>query len=785
MRVEMNNLKANIVQTESALNGMSTETEEASDDMKDLGAETKTAGNEATQASNGGFTVMKGVLADLASSAIKSAVNGLKSLGSTLINVGKDAITSYADYEQLVGGVETLFGAQGMSLKEYAKSVGKDADDVKDEYYNLLTAQSNVLSNASNAYKTAGLSQNQYIETVTGFSASLINSLGGDTLKASKYADMAVTDMADNANKMGTDIGSIQNAYQGFAKQNYTMLDNLKLGYGGTQKEMYRLLQDASKIDSAFASNAKFSMDSKGHLEADYADIVEAIHIVQNEMGITGTTSKEASNTISGSLNSAKSAWSNLITGIADDNADFDTLINNFVNSVVTAGQNLIPRIQTTIQGMAKMVTQLLQKLVPQIIKTLPPLIKSTLPQLLTAVNSVITSLLAVLPDVVKEVSALIPDIVSSLISLAPQLLKAGIVILTELLKGINSAIPQLMAMLPTLINDIVNVLSQNAPALLQAGISILVAVIQGITSALPQLVAMIPDIIQTAITTLSQGKSDLLSAGVTILQTLIDGIIQFIPAFVKMLPKVITAIVNYFKSGENIKTIIKVGSDILLTLADGISKAISMLAPKIKEIVSALKEGFKEKWETIKGMGKTIIEKLIAGLASMIVDIKTKAGEIGTKIKEKLEEFPEKIKTVGKDIITGLWNGIHDKIAWLKEKIASLGSTVLNKIKDIFDIHSPSRVFKNEIGKNLALGLGEGFTEEMKNVTSAMEDSVPTTLNTSLSASGNPLATTGGMDSMPLVDSLVEALGSMKIEMGEDGFAHFVVKTITDEIYQ
>lgn len=213
----------------------------------------------------------------------------------------KEGTSAYSEYEQLVGGVKTLFGTEATSVQEYAASVGKSTSDVLGEYDQLLAAQQTVFANADQAYKTAGLSANEYMETVTGFSAALISSLGGDTVAAANMADMAITDMSDNANKMGSDMTSIQNAYQGFAKQNYTMLDNLKLGYGGTKEEMQRLIDDANALNAAQGNLTEYSIDS-------YADIVSAIHDVQTEMGITGTTAKEASSTVQGSVNSAKAA---------------------------------------------------------------------------------------------------------------------------------------------------------------------------------------------------------------------------------------------------------------------------------------------------------------------------------------------------------------------------------------------------------------------------------------------------------------------------------------------
>ena len=281
-------------------------------------------------------TIVKGFLT---AAAVKEIVSGITS-------IAKAAVESYASYEQLVGGVETLF---------------KDSADQVQKY-------------ASEAYKTAGLSANAYMEQATSFSASLLQGLGGDTKAAADYANQAIIDMADNANKMGTSIESIQNAYQGFAKQNYTMLDNLKLGYGGTRGEMERLIEDANKVKEANGEMADLTIDN-------FADMVEAIHIIQSEMGITGTTAEEASSTIQGSIASLKASWENLLVGMADENANMDQLIGQFVESASTAAQNLLPRIEQTLLGVA----QLIEKLAPIIIEKLPGMIQTLLPAFLNA----------------------------------------------------------------------------------------------------------------------------------------------------------------------------------------------------------------------------------------------------------------------------------------------------------------------------------------------------------------------------------------------------------------
>lgn len=333
--------------------------------------------------------------------AAKVGAAAVAAAGTAIVAIGKQAIEQYAEYEQLVGGVETLF---------------KQSSDVVQQY-------------AANAYKTAGMSANEYMNTVTSFSASLLQSLGGDTEAASKYADMAITDMSDNANKMGTSMEMIQNAYQGFAKQNYTMLDNLKLGYGGTKQEMERLLADAEKI-----SGVKYDISS-------YADIVDAIHVVQTEMGITGTTAKEASETISGSTAAMKSAWQNLLVGMADDNADFGQLVNNLVDSAVTVGENIIPRVEQTIQGLATFISSASDTIIPLVVDT----IVNNLPMIISAGVDLVVSLAGALIDAIPELLKAVPQIILSIVdgfnSLMYQITGIGKSIVTAIGDGITSLV--------------------------------------------------------------------------------------------------------------------------------------------------------------------------------------------------------------------------------------------------------------------------------------------------------------------------------------------------------
>lgn len=334
----LNENKSAMASLKSEINNSNKVISNAQRELQGLGDEAEEAGEDAKKAGDG-FTVFKGILADLGSKAIQSAISGLKKLGGALIDVGKQSVNQYARYEQLVGGVETLF---------------KDSADVVQKY-------------AEQAYKTAGLSANDYMEQVTSFSASLIQSLGGDTRKAAEYGNLAIIDMSDNANKMGTSMQMIQNAYQGFAKQNYTMLDNLKLGYGGTKTEMQRLIKDANALKEANGEMANLTIERFG-------DVVEAIHLIQQQMGITGTTSKEAASTIEGSAGSMRASWENLLVAMADDNKDMGKAVDQFVSSVTTQAKNLVPRIKTVVEGIKKLINSIVTEVFPKLKKEIPQL---------------------------------------------------------------------------------------------------------------------------------------------------------------------------------------------------------------------------------------------------------------------------------------------------------------------------------------------------------------------------------------------------------------------------
>lgn len=436
---------------------------------------------------NGVSDKLKNGLATAGKVALGAMAAGAAAATGAVVALGKSALDSYANYEQLTGGVETLFGAGGKSLEEYAKSVGKSTEQVKSKYDNLILAQTNVENSANNAYKTAGMSANQYMETVTSFSASLIGSLNGDTVKASKYADQAITDMSDNANKMGTNMESVETAYQGFAKGQFMLLDNLKLGYGGTKEEMQRLLENASKI-----SGIKYDISS-------YADITQAIHVIQTQMGITGTTAAEASTTIQGSVGAMKAAWSNLVTGMADNNADIDKLISNFVDSIGTVAENIIPRLQIILQK----IPELIIKLAPLLIAQLPVLISTLLPAVITAVTTIFTSIMNILPQLISTIMTAIinalPMMITAIVNAIPLFLQAVFEIAMAVVNALPVILEQLVAALPMLITGIINFFIDpgNINQLLIGAVRLFMALVMAIPQIIQALGQAIPQIVQ------------------------------------------------------------------------------------------------------------------------------------------------------------------------------------------------------------------------------------------------------------------------------------------------
>lgn len=627
--LEQGKSSAKAKELKNEISSLSGEISNSESKISDAEKELQNFSNAEDKAGNHAITFGEMIKANLISDAIKAGIkeitNLVKQFGRIMIDIGKQAFESYADFEQLVGGVETLFKDSSSKVQEYA----------------------------NNAYKTSGLSANQYMETVTSFSASLLQSLNNDTSKAADVANMAIIDMSDNANKMGTSMESIQNAYQGFAKQNYTMLDNLKLGYGGTKSEMERLLLDAEKL-----TGIKYDINSLN-------DVYQAIHIIQGELGITGTTAKEATTTIQGSVSSLKAAWNNMLVGIANDNADFSTLISNLIDSLMTAFDNILPRIEIILSGIVQLIVEGADKLLPQIIEIG-----------ISTITNLVQGMSSNLPRIVESVN----KIVSSLIN------------------GLTQVLPQIATVAIQIITNLAMTLIQNLPSILECAIQIILALVDGLLEAIPELIPTIIQAVITIVTTLLDHLSEIIDAGISIIYALIDGIIDSLPILIDALPEIIDKVIMVLT--DNAPKLQTVGITLILKLAEGLIKSVPQLLLKIPQIISSIIGGF------------------------------------GNLYKNALD--------IGKNFITGLWNGINNAKDWILNKIKGFKDSVLNGIKSFFGIHSPSTLFRDEVGKNLALGIGVGFSNEMKSVSENMQDAIPTNFDTNI----NPNIVTGAYSS-------------------------------------
>lgn len=477
--------------------------------------------------------------------AIGAAATGIAALT-------KSAVENYAQYEQLVGGVETLFKDSSAKVLEYA----------------------------NNAYKTAGLSANDYMETVTSFSASLLQSLGGDTEKAAEIGNMAVIDMSDNANKMGSSMESIQNAYAGFAKQNYTMLDNLKLGYGGTKEEMQRLIDDANALNAAQGNMTKYSIDS-------YADIVSAIHDVQTEMGITGTTALEASTTIQGSLASTKAAWENWLTGTGSVDALVGTVVNS-AGLLAKAIGDILPSLTTGI-------SQLVAQLAPEI----PPLINQLLPSIIDSITTMISSLgsqlpailATILPVITGSAPQIINTLITALISSLPIIVSSAGQLILALAAGISQSLPTLIPTIVDVVLQIVMTLVENVNLLVDAAVNLISALAEGLIAALPILIAQAPTIISRLVQELIAAAPQLLLSAAEIVVQIVSGIAD-----------------NLFALGKS-------AGEIITTIVEGIGEMWGSLVGVGSQVVTKIREGISSAWQGLKNWFKGIWDGLFGGL--------------------------------------------------------------------------------------------------------------------------------------------------------------------------
>ena len=578
-------------------------------ELDDSGLDNEVSKTESKLSSKFG-SAAKGIAAGVGKAAIGAVAAGT----TAVISLVKTASDAYGDFQQLSGGIETLFG---------------DSADA-------------VMQNAEKAFKTAGMSMNDYMETSIQSAAALINSLDGDQAEAARLMDMSITDMADNVNKMGTDMEAVQNAYRGFSRGNFSMLDNLALGFSGTKEGMQELLDQAQQI-----SGVEYDISS-------YSDIVEAIHVVQEEMGITGTTAQEASDTLQGSLSQMQAAWTNLTAGLANPDADIGQLIGDMVDSAKTFLGNLIPVISQALEGIALAVAEL----APVVAEELPELFEKTLPVLLEAgvecIKALAEGIIKSIPTLMPTITKLVLDLVKMLIEMLPDIIEAGLQVILALAMGIAEALPDLIPTIVDVVLTIVEALIDNVDLLIDASIALIIGLAEGLINALPKLIEKAPVIVEKLIQAVIRNAPKIGLAAIQLILELVKGIMT------------------------NLPKIVEAGWNIISSVIKGIGDTLTML-PEYG------KQGIDKIWDGIKSLdpvqwGKDMIQSFIDGIMGMIGSVGDAVGRVADTVKSFLGfSEPEKgplsnFHTFPKDMVDLYAQGIEDnayKVADAAEGLA------------------------------------------------------------------------------------------------------------------
>lgn len=745
-----------------------------------LGGEAESAGKNAGGKIGNAIGGALGGIGNILKVGFGAAVAGVTAASGAVAAFGKEAVESYASYEQLVGGVDKLYGEASGRLQQYA-------DD---------------------AYKTAGMSANQYMETATSFSAALVNSLGGDVNKAADMTDVAMRAISDNVNVFGSDFGSVQNAFQGFAKQNYTMLDNLKLGYGGTKSEMERLIADANEYRASIGETANLSINS-------FADVVQAVQSVQEAQNIAGTTGKEAMSTIEGSAAAVKAAWENVITAVGRGEGlqdAFDGLVSAFFGESEGEGllNQIIPRIQTTMEGVADFITTA----APYIADALPALVSAVVPSLVSTAMTLLSTLGSALMDNIDVIlfaagdiiemlmngllqatsgeESVIMDILNWIIGVFNEnytdLLDVGAQILINLLNGFSSGMSDLTFYVTEFISAFGQMLIDNAPALISASFSLISTLASGIGEALPTLIPIAVELLMALTTGLISNIDILVQGAISLVMGLTNGIIAALPVLIQQLPALVEQVCSAVLDNlpllldlvvqvvvaltqalfENLPMliestlecvvllaaalaeangqildaviqllvgvwdqIVKYGGDFLKkagevckNILDAVVKFLSELPTKMAYYAGYAIGQFIKFFLELPGKIKEIWNNVITGASAFVTDFKNKGVESAkgffTSIINGIKELPSKVVEIGSNIVKGIWQGISNGWTWLTDSIKGLADNLLQGVKDALGIESPSKEFA-WVGKMVDEGFAEGIIDNANLVDSAL----------------------------------------------------------------
>ena len=704
----------------------------------------------ASQAIAGIASKTKSTLSAAASVAGKAVTAGVAAVSAGVVAMGKASLDAYKDYEQLSGGIQKLFGAGGQSLEQYAASVGKTTAEARGKFDSLMQGQAEVMQNAQNAFATAGMSANQYMEQVSGFSAALISSLGGDTVAAAKRADVAMRAISDNVNTFGSDMQSVQAAFQGFAKQNYTMLDNLKLGYGGTKEEMERLIADANEYAASIGEASNLSIES-------FADVVQAIELIQEKQGIAGTTAREAAQTIEGSINATKAAWENFLAELGKNDGDIGARINELATSATNVVNNILPRLKQIAEGIGNAIPELLPKAVElggTILKAVGEGIVTSVPAVLASIGEAAGQLvdeiaagLEALPERIPEIidnfkiellkfsvgfeqffsgegdtgeavsriGTALQDIASAAMEyLSSEKVSTSIRNSAErIFNSLGSFLSTQIENLPThlanatiavahvgwdIIDAIGSGIVDNAPGLLDTALNAISNALDGLTAIVDEISAHLqeggPSVFEGAEVLFQNILNALMEKGPQIFDSLLGLLGSLVNLVITNAPSMLTGAITFI--GNILTAIITNLPGILGGLLSMVGQLIQTVIDNAPGMLSAAGQ---------------LIGEVANAIGNAVGDVLTAIGNLVQRGVDKVGEFFNSMYNAGRNIIQGLIDGIGSLIGSIASTISNGVSNAINTAKGLLQIASPSKVFY-EIGQFTMEGFANGIAD-------------------------------------------------------------------------
>ena len=661
--------------------------------------------------------------AQIGAAAITAAATAATALGTA-------AIKSYAEYEQLVGGAKLMFG----------------------EAYDFIA------NKAQNAFATVQMSQNDYLQQVNGFATGLKTALKGNEKAAAELADRIITAEADVVAATGASQEAVQNAFNGIMKSNYTMLDNLQIGIKPTKEGFQEVIDKVNEWNAANGEATNYQIDNLADAQAALVDYIEMV-------GMAGYANREAADTIQGSMAAAKAAWSNLLTGLADDEADLERLIDNVVVTVSQVGKNIMPRVETVLDGIGKLIDTLL----PQIVEKIPRLINKYLPKLIESGAKIIASLVSgILGDsenLINTAQKAIRLIVDTIIELLPELVKAGGNIITELIVGLSKMLPELVdaaiemiqqlletltdtsnlslildavltvimsvankmiEALPTIIEAVMQIIASLVdfltgdalPSMIEAGITLFTALVGALPEIINAIVSALPQIVDGILNAITENLPLIIQGGIQLFTSLVGALPEIIATIVDVIPQIIGSIVRAIF--ENLPTLIQGGIDMFVALIEELPTIIKMISVAIPQIIEGVVTAITDNIDVIIMAGVQLFVALIENLPQIIIAIVSAVPEIIDGIVEAFNSLIGSIVSVGESLIKGIWEGIKKAGTWLWDKVSGFFNDLIGDIKDLLGIHSPSTVFAG-FGKYMAQGLGIGFGDGMDKATNSM----------------------------------------------------------------